>query len=159
MCPERWQSEQVRVLLSEKTTAASLESLYDLLGGMVGISLNKQVYVIRQDSELDDLPVLFGGDFADDLTKAIGKSPLEYLVPSGRAPYEMERDRVESVPTVAVCFLVYRHTLSTDGMFSGSRLPIKKSMCEHFFHRRRGPCIPPLKRGGGLLPLRTTPFI
>ena len=119
MCGERRQSEQVGVLLSEKTTAASLESLYNLLGGMVGISLNKEVYVIRQDSQSDDLPILFDGNFADDLTKASGNSPLEYLGPSGRAPYEMVLDRVDGVPTVPVCFFVYRHTLSSHAKVIG----------------------------------------
>ena len=45
----------------------------------MGISLYEKVDVIRQDSDLNDLPVLFSSDFGDDLAKASGNSTLEYL--------------------------------------------------------------------------------
>ena len=122
------------------------------------IRLNEKVDMVRQDSELYHIPVLFSGDFVDDLVKASGKSTLEHLGSPGRAPYEMKLDSMNSVPTVTVCLFVDGHALSTNGVLSGFGLSVKKSVYEHFFHRRRGPCIPPLKREG-LLPLRTTPFL
>ena len=69
---ERRQPE--RVLLPQKATASTFERLHDLRRRMMGIRLNEKVDVIRQDSDLDDLPVLFSSDFGDDLANSITKS-------------------------------------------------------------------------------------
>ena len=103
--PERRQPEQVRVLLPQQATASTFERLHDLRRRMMGIRLNEKVDEIRQDSDLDDLPVLFSSDFGDDLAKASGKSTLEYLGSPGWAPHEMKLDRMDSVPTVTICLV------------------------------------------------------
>ena len=46
---------------------------------------------------------------------------------------------------VSRSLVCYSHALPTDGPLSGSRLSVKERVCEHFFQRRKGRCIPPLK--------------
>ena len=77
---ERRQPEQVRVLLPQKATASTFECLHDLRRSMLDISLNEKVDMVRQDSDLYHIPVLFSGDFVDDLAKASGKSPLARII-------------------------------------------------------------------------------
>ncbi len=154
--PERRQAKQMPVLFSEQSTTATLEGFHYLLWGIVWVGLNKEVNLLRPDRQGYDSPIFFDGNLTYDLTKTSGNGTLEYPCTPGRTPYEMVLNRMDSVSAVAASVFVYRHTLSTSETQPGSRLYVEKSACEHFFQRRRGPCIPPLKREG-LLPLRATP--
>ncbi len=86
---------------------APFDQSRDVRGQSVRICPNKEMHMIRLNSQLNNLPIMLTGRFMDDLLKPTSNGTIEYLSPSPWTPDNVVHNQVGCVVIMNV-FHVYR---------------------------------------------------
>ena len=100
--PERRQLEQVWKLLPQEVRAAPLDEPWDICRHRVRIGTDDQVYMVRLDGTLNDLPAVLVHHRFDDLLLSVPHRAYQHFAPPLRTPDDVLHHQVDVVLLVLI---------------------------------------------------------